>query len=178
MIQNYSSRSRQIISYHSNCNYLHPPIFQALPISMLQLSCYDSNTLTGLCMHKWLAHVLCKLTNHTFIQVLHQAIKQGWTPTAGEQFKTFPKEDNTSDRHAVAVLNEAELVWGGGPLASRNLCCRMICLEAQGRDHRRSMGKRKLGSCNVESKSQPGWNCTIQEHKCWTRPRNLMFSVV
>ena len=54
--------------------------------------------------------VLCKLTNLTFIQVLHQAIKWGWTPTAREQLETFPEEDNTSDRHTVAITNSHEVV--------------------------------------------------------------------
>ena len=46
-----------------------------------------------------------------FIQVLHQATKQGWA-TAREQLETFPEEDNASDRHAVAVtkLNSYEVV--------------------------------------------------------------------
>lgn len=42
----------------------------------------------------------------------HYYMKRCWILTIGEQFETFPEEDNNSDRHAVAVttLNSQEVV--------------------------------------------------------------------
>lgn len=54
--------------------------------------------------------------DHFFVDVpirgYHHYMKRGWIPTVGEQLRMFPEEDNSSDRHAVAVtrLNSQEVV--------------------------------------------------------------------